>query len=124
MNEEYNTVKILSPKGGRGYDIMFKRDVTAYPIEALLLRNDDPVDLTGCRVEFSMRHLTTGRFTLRREAAIQDAAAGEVRFDWQPGDTDVAGSYRAEFKVTYPDGRRATFPNAGYIKIFLMKDIE
>lgn len=42
-----------------------------------------------------------------------------VRYSWRPQDTDTAGTYRAEFRVTYADGRHETFPNAGFITVLV-----
>lgn len=37
--------------------------------------------------------------------------AGEVVYEWQPGDTDIEGGYIAEVEVTFEDGSKETFPN-------------
>src|SRR5580765_2260200 len=44
---------------------------------------------------------------------IDDAAAGVVGYDWQPGDTDLPGIFRAFAVVTYADGSQRTFPYSG-----------
>ena len=105
------------------YDITLKRGDTRHAIKAILKDNDgDPVDLTGCEVKFIMAPL--GRpAAIDREVHVQDAGAGEVWVVWVPGDTDISGIYRAEFKVTYLDGRKETFPNDGYIGINIMNDL-
>ena len=105
------------------YDITLKRGDTRHAIKAVLKDSDGaPVDLTGCTVKFLMAPL--GRpAVIDREVHVQDAEAGEVWVVWVPGDTDISGVYRAEFKVTYPDGRRETFPNSGYISINIMNDL-
>jgi hypothetical protein len=46
-----------------------------------------------------------------------------VSYDWLPGDTDNSGEHKAEFKVTYADGRIETFPNNGFIHIPIIRDI-
>ena len=56
-------------------------------------------------------------------ATIVTAAAGLVRYSWASGDTDTAGSYQAEFEVTYADGSIETFPNSSNIKIDIMEDL-
>ena len=50
-------------------------------------------------------------------------ASGEVRYDWSVGDTAEAGSYQAEFEVTYSDGSMETFPNDGHISVKITDDI-
>lgn len=106
-----------------GYDLTLKRGDTRHCIKAIL-RNQEgvPVDLTGCCVMFSMAPLLRP-VTINRAAHIENAEAGEVWVVWVPGETDTAGIFRAEFKVTYPDGRRETFPHNGYIGIQILDDL-
>ena len=44
---------------------------------------------------------------------VIDAAKGLVQYDWQSGDTDVAGVYSVEWRVQFPNGNM-TFPNVGF----------
>lgn len=60
---------------------------------------------------------------ISRAVHVEDAAAGEVWLVWAPGETDIAGVYRAEFEVVYQDGRRETFPGDGYISIQILDDL-
>ena len=46
-----------------------------------------------------------------------------VRYDWTPADTAVAGRMLAEIEITWPDGRRETAPNAGWIEVLISQDI-
>jgi len=105
------------------YDLTIKRGDTRHAIKAILKGKDgDPVDLTGCEVKFIMALL--GRPpVICRQPHIADAEHGEVWVVWAPGETGVSGVYRAEFKVTYLDGRKETFPNDGYIGINIMNDL-
>lgn len=106
------------------YDITIKRGDTRNCIKAVLKdATGNSVDLTGCSdVNFYMVPLC-GTTVIKRAAHIEDAAAGEVWFVWNTGDTDVAGVYRAEFEVVYMDGRKETFPNNGYISIKILSDL-
>jgi hypothetical protein len=54
---------------------------------------------------------------------ITDALGGVVQYDWQSGDTDTAGSYYAEFEVTYNDGAVETFPNNQNLAISIRKEL-
>jgi len=48
-------------------------------------------------------------------AADFDAdATGSVWYEWQAGDTDVAGRYNIEWTVIYPSGLHLTIPSKGY----------
>jgi hypothetical protein len=42
-----------------------------------------------------------------------------VSYQWQVGDTDVAGRYECEFGVTYDDGSTETFPVRGFIPLLI-----
>jgi hypothetical protein len=41
----------------------------------------------------------------------------------EPGDTDTAGTYWAEFEVTFGDGRVETYPNRGYLTVNIEPDL-
>lgn len=82
------------------------------------------VDLTGASVVFNM---TTRRGVVKvsRAAATVTTPTGTptVQYDWIAADTDTAGTYRAEFEVTYGDGSIETFPNTGFLTISITKDL-
>ena len=106
------------------YDVTLKRGDTRHAIRAILKDSSgSPVDLTDCSVSFRMAPL--GRSAVvNREVDIHDTAGGEVWVVWSPGETDISGGYyRAEFRVTYGDGRKETFPNDGYISIQILSDL-
>lgn len=48
---------------------------------------------------------------------------GELRYDWAAGNTDIAGEYYGEFKVTLVTGLERTFPQKGYILFVIEKDL-
>lgn len=94
------------------------------PIEATLEQADG--------VPINLRKATQVRFmmldeddNLKVDAPVQiiDAARGVVLYDWQAGDTDTSGTYRAEFEITFEDGRILTVPNDDYIIIIVMDDL-
>lgn len=105
------------------YDVTLKRGDTRHALKAILKDSSgSPVDLTDCSVSFRMAPF--GRSAVvNREVDIHDTAGGEVWVVWSPGETDISGVYRAEFRVTYGDGRRETFPNNGYINIQILSDL-
>ena len=106
-----------------GYDVTIKRGDTRNCIKAILKDSaGSPVDLTGCEVKFHMAPLCRPA-TISRAVYIQDVATGEVWVVWAPGETDIAGVYRAEFEVVHEDGRRETYPNTGYISIQILNDL-
>jgi hypothetical protein len=81
------------------------------------------VDITGASVRFHMRPIGSAHVTVDAAATIVDAESGDVRYDWQADDTDTAGSYQAEFEVTYADASIETFPNNDYIRVDIISDI-
>jgi len=92
-----------------------KRGDTAPALRFALL--PETVDLSGASVAFVMDGLG------RAPAHVIEARPAVVQYDWQPGDTDRAGLYRAEFEVTYSDGAVETFPNAGYLLVSVVEDL-
>ena len=105
------------------YDVTIKRGDTRHAIRAVLKNTQGtPVNLSGCSVSFHMA--PPGRPpTISRAVDIHDALAGEVWVVFAPGETDISGVYRAEFQVTYPDGRKETFPNSGYLAIQILDNL-
>jgi hypothetical protein len=105
------------------YDVTIKRGDTRNCIKAVLKDySGAPVDLTGCSVDFHMAPLNRPA-VISRAVHIEDAGNGEVWMVWAPGETDIAGIFRAEFGVVYQDGRRETFPNNGYISLLIQNDL-
>lgn len=73
-------------------------------------------DATG--VTFRMVNAKTGASKVDDTVAtITDAPSGTVSYDWTAPDTDTAGDYAGEFKVTYSDGTTETFPSMGSLPI-------
>jgi hypothetical protein len=105
------------------YDVIIKRGDTRNCIKAVLKdASGAPVDLTDCSVSFHMAPLNRPA-VISRAAHIENAATGEIWLVWAPGETDIAGIFRAEFEVVYQDGRRETFPNNGYISLLIQNDL-
>jgi len=85
------------------------------------------VVLTGASVQFQMRpRRPKGAAAVIDVAAVVVTATGTptVEYAWQPSDTDSAGLFDAEFKVTYADGEVETFPNDGFITVKVSGDIQ
>lgn len=80
-------------------------------------------NLAGCTVRFVMRQPSAGAAKVNAAATVVDAAGGSVKYAWAASDTDTAGRYRAEWEVLFADGRRETFPNAGYLEIEIVEDL-
>lgn len=77
-----------------------------------------PQDLTGATVRL---HVIKPDGTLlfnRPVSAIDNPTAGHVLYNWQAGDTDVAGRYTAEFEATI-GGLDVTYPNDRNLVIYI-----
>lgn len=101
-----------------------KQNDTSPSIQTTLLDgNGLAVDITGnLGVTFHMRN-SEGTVVIDTAATVVTAGSGIVRYDWLAADTATAGTFQAEFEVTYSDGKIETFPNASYIEIVITDDI-
>lgn len=81
------------------------------------------VSLAGARVQFRMRAVH-GPTVIDRPAQILQAFQPVIlRYLWDQEDLLQPGKYEAEFEVTYLDGSIETFPNLGYIEVFVSQEI-
>lgn len=73
-----------------------------------------PVNLTTAgSAGFAMRVAGTSTQQITRSSAsITNAAQGEVTYTWGAGQTDTAGTYEADVKIWWNDGKPETFPNS------------
>lgn len=81
------------------------------------------VDLTGATVVFQWRLWKSATAQSRAATIVTATGTPTVQHTWQAGDTDVAGIYEGEFRVTYAGGAIETFPNAGFIGIRIEEDV-
>lgn len=86
-----------------------------YPnIETILSDGNGPVSLTGSTVLFRMSVANTGNLMVEKPATIVTPQTGgdigKVWAEFEEGDTDIPGTYRVEWRVTFPSGKVATFP--------------
>ena len=101
-----------------------KRNDTSPILQTVLSdANGVAIDLTGTAVKFYMKKYKATTPKINATAAIVNEDAGVVRYLWQTGDTDTAGSYQAEFQITYDDGSVETFPNADFIQVDIINDL-
>lgn len=89
----------------------------------LTMADDTPADLTGAIVELRF-HKADGGVVLGGLCTILPAPdAHVVQYDWQDGDTDTPGIYRARFHATYPNAKPLSFPNDGYLRMVISAEI-
>lgn len=102
-----------------------KEGDTSPAIEYVLSPTD--IVLTGANVVFNMWDRRRVVKVSRAVGSVTDDGSASdtptIQYDWVSADTDTAGTYYAEFEVTYADSTIETFPNDGYITIEIRKDI-
>lgn len=82
------------------------------------------VDLTSAvSVKFLMRRADTGAVKVNAAADVVTAALGLVKYTWIGTDTDTAGSYQAEWEVTWSGSRKQTFPTKGFDVVVVYEDV-
>lgn len=96
-------------------EIFYLKKGDTFPrIEAILSDAQGAIDLTGCTVLFRCSIAGGGNDLLEEPAVILDqsinANKGHVYYEWQDGDTDEVGTHNCEWRVTFPNGKKATFP--------------
>lgn len=92
----------------------------------LLEADGSAVDLTGATVKLGVRRKDTRGALLNTAAAVSgDPTLGRARYAWAAGDTSTlgVGEFEGEFQVSWPDGRKGSFPSDGYIPIVVLRDI-
>lgn len=96
-----------------GRQIFYIKRGDTDPSISVICEPRNKVDITGSTVKFFMKNLESGIVAVNGEAGyiVSPADPPQVGYDWQVGETDTVGDYRAEFQITYPNGRIATFPN-------------
>lgn len=101
-----------------------KQNDTSPSIEVQLLdAKEQPVNVSDATVMFYMCDFDCGEKKILAPAEVVDGGQGIVRYDWQPGNTNEPGFYRAEFEVTYTDGTVETFPNDSYITVMVKTEL-
>jgi hypothetical protein len=103
------------------HKFIIKRGDTSPALRFALL--PESVSLVAATVRFQMQP-RGGPTVIDREAKIQNVfQPAVVAHAWDPGETDTAGRYEAEFRVTYADGAIETFPNHGFIDVLIIADV-
>jgi len=82
-------------------------------------------DLTGAAATLSMRN-SSGTVVINDVPAVIVAptvTAAHLAYNWATNDLATAGAYKAEFHVTFADGKIASFPNGPkddpYINVYV-----
>lgn len=96
----------------------------SYDVITYQLENDDNsnVDLTGATVNFVMGK--KNKLITNSPAMVTSATSGIVSYQLTPSDTLIAGTFLAEFVVTFPNGTQKTFPSNGYITVDVEQNLD
>jgi len=101
-------------------DFETKQFDTRNALKATLKQNDTPVDLTDCDVFFKMYQ--NSEEIINREIIIDDAVNGVVWVVFNEDELEP-GLHKGEFVVEWPDGKKETFPNDGYLEIIIRENL-
>jgi len=105
-----------------------KQNDTAPPAEATLTVAGSAVSIQSATVKFIMVD-SSGAVKVSATANNDqntdgsDGSKGKVSYDWTADDTDQAGTYLAEWEVTFADGTVRTFPTAGWDTVVVHSDL-
>lgn len=85
----------------------------------------EPINLVDTQViEFHMMNADTDEVVIEdSSASVDDGENGVVSYDWKSGDTENEGHFKAEFEVVWNSGKIESFPNQGYIDVYIDRDI-
>ena len=126
-----DTLPASAPNETVPADFTMKRGDTAPVLERRLLdERGAPLDLSeeGTEVLFRMRVADGGLLKVDdAEAEIVNAKKGHVRYVWAEGDTDLAGTFDAEFIVTYTGEAEPTeirtLPSSRYYRVEILSTL-
>lgn len=101
-----------------------KRGDLEPPLPLNLMSGDDGADIsTATTVKVLARITDSSGTTFGGTIAGPYPADGQVEYVWVAGDTDTVGTYRVEVEVTWPGGRKQTFPPSGYSTVSINADL-
>lgn len=105
-------------------DFTIKRGDRLPPIQATLKdAAGTAVNLTGATVTLLMTAQGASSPSVNAAATVTNAAGGQVQYDWGTSDTATAGTYYAEFEVTFASGKKQTFPNDRHLVVVVYGDL-
>ena len=101
-------------------DFTYKRGDTRPPLDVTLTPRAAANLSTVATVKL---HLKSGGTVITRNCSIVNATTNQVRYTPVAPDLDVAGTYQAEFELTWNDGGIETLPNEGYLEVEIKGDL-
>lgn len=105
-------------------DRIMKQGDTWKPLLANMSHSDAGFDLEDA-VSITLRMRSRDKtVVISGPMVLEDPVTFLVSYDWDVGDTAVAGVYDAEIEVDWGLGRIETFPNDGYREIELVEELD
>lgn len=93
--------------------------------EVTITRGGVPVDLDlSASVTFKMRYQGRKDLVVDSSAVVTDSPNGLVEYRWGIGETDVPGTYEAEWEVLWLDSTPETFPTLGTDIVVIHGDLD
>lgn len=101
-----------------------KEGDTRPPLRAQLLEAGSAFNLTDHTVNIRIRRTDDDTLLVDGGTTIESNNRGMVSYSWNDGETDIAGTYLAEFSAIDQSGEQITFPNGGYARIYIEEVLE
>jgi|APHM01.1.fsa_nt_gi hypothetical protein len=110
-------------------EFTIKKGDTSPSLEATLINPDgSPAALSLAEdVEFHLGSIEDGKIVTddtSGNVSILNEEKGKVQYNWTDNDTEKTGVFEAEFVVNFSNGKEQTYPNNGFIKVYVRQDIE
>lgn len=87
-------------------------------------QSQSPVDLTTATIVILVIKPVAGGSATRLTGSVNGTpTAGNVKYVWIAGDTATAGTFNAEWEITFAAGKIQTFPNDSYFQIVISDDL-
>ena len=64
-----------------------------------------------------------GDTVVNAQPVVLDIGSNSLTYAWQPGDTDIAGEFRAKIKINFANGDVGSWPNDGYYYVRITDDL-
>ena len=107
------------------YSFNIKQNDTSPTLSVVIADSDGTaIDLTGASVQFKMRAVNSSTLKVNASASITNASNGAVSYTFSSCNRDTSGLFQGEFQVTFSGGAIETFPNAEYISINILDDLD
>lgn len=106
-------------------DRAIKRNDTWPPLEATLLDQDGPINLTTAEsvwLKMKGSRRKPAPISVSGQCQIVSPTEGVVVYLWKPIDTADADLYAAEFEIRWLDGGVTTVPNGRYFYVDVLAD--